>query len=245
MKNLYLKSNDSNKIKIPKKIFDYSFKNLFSKEIYDNKKFFLNLYKNNNSDDFSNHSNLSNNFTKKRNNFSFYLNPTLKKINFLNFKKVFLNNIKLNNFSTNNINNNNNIFNNSFINNSSNNNNDFKINVINNNKKDYLFNYFKKKNLNEKKNQNIIDLIMKRKKKNSEKIIFPIITLKKIKKQFFNKDVNINEIFVDYLPNNKKKLVNEKIINNFKIPLKNEFIAKEMKKKSEHNIIKNILNLKI
>ena len=41
MKNLYLKSNDSNKIKIPKKIFDYSFKNLFSKEIYDNKKFFF------------------------------------------------------------------------------------------------------------------------------------------------------------------------------------------------------------
>ena len=229
MKKLYLKSNDSNKIKIPKKIFDYSFKNLFSKEIYENKKFFLNLYKNNNSEDFS--TNLSNNFSKKK-NFSFYLNPTLKKINFLNFKKNLLkNNIKLN-FS----NNNNNNFNNSFNNNSSNNN-EFKIN---NNKKDYLFNYFKKKNLNEEKNKNIIDIIMKRKKKNTEKIIFPIITLKKIKKKFFNKDVNINEIFVDYLPKNNESL-NEKN----KIPLKNEFINKEIKRKSENNIIKNILNLKI
>ena len=228
MKKLYLKSNDSNKIKIPKKIFDYSFKNLFSKEIYENKKFFLNLYKNNNSEDFS--TNLSNNFSKKK-NFSFYLNPTLKKINFLNFKKNLIkNNIKLN-FS----NNNNNNFNNSFNNNSSNNN-----EINNNNKKDYLFNYFKKKNKNEENNKNIIDIIMKRKKKNTEKIIFPIIKLKKIKKKFFNKDVNINEIFVDYLPKNNESL-NEKN----KIPLKNEFINKEIKRKSENNIIKNILNLKI
>ena len=236
MKNLYLKSNDSNKIKIPKKIFDYSFKNLFSKEIYENKKFFLNLYKNNNSEDYSNHSNLSNNFSKIK-NFSFYLNPTLKKINLLNFKKNLLkNNIKLN------FNNNNNNFNNSFNNNSCNNN-EFKIN--NNNKKDYLFNYFKKKNLNEEKNKNIIDIIMKRKKKNTEKIIFPIITLKKIKKKFFNKDVNINEIFVDYLPKNNNDSINEINKDKFKIPLKNEFINKEIKRKSENNIIKNILNLKI